>query len=263
MDLQLKGDVAIITASSSGLGKASAKALAKEGVKIVVNGRDKEKLSSAAEEIRESTGSKVLTVAGDIKKRETLEEIVDRTLDRFGALDHLVTSAGGPPSGDALDTTEDDWYEGFDLLVMSVFRLVKKAVPFIREGEGGTIVNIASRSVKEALDSLVLSNSIRMSVIGLEKTLSRELAPDIRVNSVLPGPHHTSRIDGLIDQAMERGEINSRQQGIEEWSKSVPLGKLGNPDKLGSLVAFLSSPRASFINGAAIPVDGGSSRSNL
>lgn len=263
MDLQLKGNVAIITASSSGLGNASAKALAEEGVKVVVNGRDKEKLSAAAEEIRETTGSKVLSVPGDIKKRETLEEIVDKTLDRFGAIDHLVTSAGGPPSGETLNTSEEDWYEGFDLLVMSVFRLVKKAVPSLEKGGGGTIVNITSRSVKEALDSLVLSNSIRMSVIGLEKTLSRELAPEIRVNSVLPGPHHTSRIDGLIEQAMERGEIDSRQQGIEEWSESVPLERLGNPEKLGSLVAFLSSPRASFINGAAIPVDGGSSRSNL
>lgn len=263
MDLKLKGNVAIITASSSGLGKASARALADEGVNVVVNGRNKQKLSATAEEIRESTGSEVLSVPGDIKERETLEALVDKTFDRFGSLDHLVTSAGGPPSGNTLDTSEEDWYEGFDLLVMSVFRLVKKAVPFLSKGNGGTIVNITSRSVKEALDSLVLSNSIRMSVIGLEKTLSRELAPDIRVNSVLPGPHHTSRIDELIDQAIERGEIDSQQEGLKKWSESVPMGKLGNPEKLGNLVAFLSSPRASFINGAAIPVDGGSSRSNL
>jgi len=263
MDLGLGGNVAIITASSSGLGKASARALANEGVNVVINGRNKEKLSAAAEEIKEVSGSEVLSISGDIKKRETLEKLVDRALDRFGRLDHLVTSAGGPPSGNTLDTTEDDWYQGFDLLVMSVFRLVKKAVPALREGDGGTIVNITSRSVKEALDSLVLSNSIRMSVIGLEKTLSRELAPEIRVNSVLPGPHHTPRIDGLIDQAMERGEFETRAEGLKEWGRSVPLKKMGNPDKLGSLVAFLSSPKASFINGAAIPVDGGSSRSNL
>ncbi|MFB6290582.1 MAG: SDR family oxidoreductase [Candidatus Bipolaricaulia bacterium] len=263
MDLQLEGNVAVITASSSGLGKASAKALANEGAKVVINGRKKQKLSASAEEIRKSTGSSVLSVPGDIKEKETLEELVDKTLDRFGALDHLVTSAGGPPSGNTLDTNEEDWYEGFDLLVMSVFRLVKKAVPVLREGGGGTIVNITSRSVKEALDSLVLSNSVRMSVIGLEKTLSRELAPEIRVNSVLPGPHHTSRINGLIDQAKERGEIDSKRQGLEKWSESVPMGKLGNPEELGNLVAFLSSPRASYINGAAIPVDGGSSRSNL
>ena len=262
MDLQLKGNAAIITASSSGLGKASAKALAEEGVNVVINGRNEERLSTTAEEIRESSGSEVLLVPGDIKKPETLEDMVDRTLDRFGRLDHLVTSAGGPPSGRTLDTTEEDWYEGFELLVMSVFRLVKKAAPFLRDG-GGTVVNITSRSVKEALDSLVLSNSIRMSVIGLEKTLSRELAPEVRVNSVLPGPHHPSRIDDLIDQAVERGEFENRQEGLEKQSNSIPMGRLGNPEDLGSLVAFLSSPKASFITGSAVPVDGGSSRSNL
>jgi 3-oxoacyl-[acyl-carrier protein] reductase len=262
MDLQLNGNVAIITASSSGLGKASALALADEGVDVAINGRHEDKLETAAEDIRKSTGSGVLPVVGDIKERETLETLVGRTIDRYGRLDHLVTSAGGPPSGGTLDTSEEDWYEGFDLLVMSVLRLVREAAPFLRE-RGGTIVNITSRTVKEALDSLVLSNSIRMSVIGLEKTLSRELAPEVRVNSVLPGPHRTSRIDGLIEAAMERGEIETKQEGIEEWSSAVPLGKLGDPNDLGKLIAFLSSPRASFINGAAIPVDGGSSRSNL
>lgn len=262
MDLQIDGNAAIITASSSGLGKASALALANEGVDVTINGRDEDKLEAAAEDIRNSTGARVLPIVGDIKKRETLETLVDRTTDRYGRLDHLVTSAGGPPSGATLDTSEEDWYEGFDLLVMSVFRLVREAVPFLREGSG-TIVNITSRTVKEALDSLVLSNSIRMSVIGLEKTLSRELAPEVRVNSVLPGPHRTSRIEGLIDAAIERGEVETREEGIEEWSSSVPLGKLGDPGDLGRLIAFLSSPRASFINGAAIPVDGGSSRSNL
>jgi len=262
MDLQLEGNVAIVTASSSGLGKASATALAEEGVSIVINGRDRKNLDTATEEIRKKAEAEVLAVPGDIKESDTLEVLVDKTLDRFGRLDHLVTSAGGPPSGKTLETTEEDWYESFDLLVMSVFRLVKKAAPYLRKG-GGTIVNITSRTVKEAVDSLVLSNSIRMSVIGLEKTLSRELAPEVRVNSVLPGPHHTRRIDELISQAMERGEIEDKEAGLKNWSKAVPLGKLGEPDDLGSLVAFLSSPRAAFINGAAIPVDGGSSRSNL
>ncbi|MBS3766085.1 SDR family oxidoreductase, partial [Candidatus Bipolaricaulota bacterium] len=119
------------------------------------------------------------------------------------------------------------------------------------------------RTVKEALDSLVLSNSVRMSVVGLEKTLSRELAPEVRVNAVLPGPHKTGRIDGLIDQAIERGEIEDREEGLQQWSKNVPMDQIGDPKDLGSLVAFLSSEKARFINGAAIPVDGGSSRSNL
>ncbi len=262
MDLGLEGNVAIITASSSGLGRASALALAGEGTNVILNGREEERLEDAAENIRKETDSTVLTVRGDITRKDTLEKLVDRAIEEFGEIDHLVTSAGGPPSGRVLETREEDWYRSFDLLVMSVFRLVKEAAPHLKDG-GGTIVNITSRSVKEALDSLVLSNSVRMSVIGLEKTLSRELAPEVRVNSVLPGPHRTPRIEGLLDQAMDRGEIENRQQGLEQWSEGIPMEKIGEPKNLGNLVAFLSSERAGFINGAAIPVDGGSSRSNL
>ena len=262
MDLELAGNIGIITASTSGLGKAATIALAKEGVNVVINGKDRVKLDSTAEEIHQKTKVEVLPIQGDITNRSTLKQIYRKTKDRFGKLDHLVTSAGGPPSGKTLETSEEDWYESFNLLVMSVFRLVKFTAPLLRDG-GGTIVTITSRSVKEALDSLVLSNSVRMGVIGLGKTLSRELGPEVRVNSVLPGPHRTPRIDGLIDQALERGEYENRAEALESWSGGIPLDRLGNPDDLGSLVAFLSSPRADFINGAAIPVDGGSSRSNL
>jgi len=262
MELDLNGNVAIITASSSGLGKASALALASEGVNVVVNGRNEERLLKTAKEIKRATQASVATLQGDIKKKRTLESMVERALEEYGRLDHVVTSAGGPPSGKAMETSESDWYESFELLVMSVFRLVKEAEPYLKQG-GGTIVNITSRSVKEALDSLVLSNSVRMSVIGLEKTLSRELAPEIRVNSVLPGPHKTSRIENLVKQALERGEIDSREEGLEKWSQGVPMEKLGDPENLGHLVAFLSSSKAEFINGAAIPIDGGSSRSSL
>jgi 3-oxoacyl-[acyl-carrier protein] reductase len=262
MDLNLEGNAAIITASSSGLGKASAVGLAEEGVNVVINGRSEKQLISAAKEIKSSTSSRVATLTGDIKEKGTLEKLVNKAIDEYGQLDHLVTSAGGPPSGKTMETSEDDWYDSFELLVMSVFRLVKEAEPYLKKG-GGTIVNITSRTVKEALDSLVLSNSVRMSVIGLEKTLSRELAPDIRVNSVLPGPHKTSRIEDLVNQALERGEVESREEGLEKWSEGVPMEKLGNPENLGRLVAFLSSEKAGFINGAAIPIDGGASRSNL
>jgi 3-oxoacyl-[acyl-carrier protein] reductase len=262
MDLNLEGNAAIITASSSGLGKASAVGLAEEGVNVVINGRSEKQLISAAKEIKSSTSSRVATLTGDIKEKGTLEKLVNKAIDEYGQLDHLVTSAGGPPSGKTMETSEDDWYDSFELLVMSVFRLVKEAEPYLKKG-GGTIVNITSRTVKEALDSLVLSNSVRMSVIGLEKTLSRELAPDVRVNSVLPGPHKTSRIEDLVNQALERGEVESREEGLEKWSEGVPMEKLGNPENLGRLVAFLSSEKAGFINGAAIPIDGGASRSNL
>jgi 3-oxoacyl-[acyl-carrier protein] reductase len=172
-----------------------------------------------------------------------------------------VTSAGGPPPGSFLDTDDEDWYDAYDLLVMSVVRLAREAAPHLRE-DGGTIVTITSRSVKEALDDLVLSNSVRMSVIGLEKTLSKEFAPEVRANAVLPGAHETARIRELVEARVERGEVDSYEDGVAAWANN-PLERVGDPMELGDTVAFLSSPRSGFINGAAVPIDGGSSGSNL
>jgi 3-oxoacyl-[acyl-carrier protein] reductase len=146
---------------------------------------------------------------------------------------------------------------------MSVVRLINETVEPLRESEHGTIVNITSRSVKEAIDSLVLSNSVRMSVIGLEKTLSKELAPDVRANAVLPAPHETQRIRNLVKQGVERGEYDSIETGLEERGSSNPMGRIGQPRELGEVVAFLSSPRSSYVNGTAIPVDGGDTNSNF
>jgi 3-oxoacyl-[acyl-carrier protein] reductase len=191
MDLEIDGNAALVTASSSGLGKASAKALAREGVDVVINGRDEERLAEAQEEVGSVAADGVSVVAEpvDLTDEDDVQRLVERTVEEFGRLDHLVTSAGGPPSGPFVDIEDEDWYQAYDLLVMSVVRLAREARPHLEAGEGGTIVAITSRSVKEAIDNLVLSNSVRMGVIGLEKTLSKEFAPDIRANAVLPGPH--------------------------------------------------------------------------
>ncbi|MCL9813375.1 SDR family oxidoreductase [Natranaeroarchaeum aerophilus] len=262
MDLEIDGNAALVTASSSGLGKASAEALAKNGANVVVNGRDEGRLETAADEIRETAAGDVVAVQADLTEKDDIERLVERTVEEFGGLDHLVTSAGGPPSGPFLETTDEDWYEAFDLLVMSVVRLVRESEPYLRDGEG-TIVNITSRSVKEAIDQLVLSNSVRMSVIGLEKTLSKELAPDVRANAVLPGAHETARVEELIEQSMDRGEYDSYAEGLADWSDGNPMERIGDPQELGDAVAFLSSPRSSYINGVAVPIDGGSGASNL
>jgi 3-oxoacyl-[acyl-carrier protein] reductase len=261
MDLEIEGNAALVTASSRGLGKASATALAREGANVVINGRDEAGLASTREEIEAVATGEVVAQPGDITDPDDLAALVETAVAEFGGLDHLVTSAGGPPSGAFLDTDDEDWYDAYDLLVMSVVRLAREAEPHLRDG-GGTIVTITSRSVKEAIDSLVLSNSVRMSVIGLEKTLSKEFAPEIRANAVLPGSHETSRIRDLVDQAVERGEYDSYEEGLDDWA-SNPLGRIGDPMELGDTVAFLSSPRSGYINGAAIPIDGGSGGSNL
>ncbi|MFC4360373.1 SDR family oxidoreductase [Halobium salinum] len=262
MDLEIDGNVALVTASSSGLGKASARALAREGANVVINGRDEERLEEAAEEIRADATGEVVTQAGDLTDPDDVETLVERTVDEFGGLDHLVTSAGGPPSGAFLDTDDEDWQQAYELLVMSVVRLARAAEPHLKEGDGGTIVTITSRSVKEAIDSLVLSNSVRMGVIGLEKTLSKEFAPEVRSNAVLPGPHETSRIEDLVNQAVDRGEYDSYEEGLGDWATN-PLERIGDPMELGNTVAFLSSPKSGYINGTAIPIDGGTTGANL
>ncbi len=238
MDLRIRGNSAIVTASSSGLGKPAAAALVKEGVNVVINGRGPKKLGAAFKELNALKGGKVISCQGDITKKEDIKKLVKTAVDNFGRLDHLVTSAGGPPAKSFLETTEADWYDSYELLVMSVVNLIKESVEFLKADGGGTIVNITSISVKEAIDNLVLSNSVRMTVIGLMKTLSKELAPAIRANAVLPGSHETARIEELLNSQLENGEFESYQEALAAMSKSVPVQKIGRPEKLGELVAF-------------------------
>jgi 3-oxoacyl-[acyl-carrier protein] reductase len=263
MDLEIEGNAALVSASSSGLGKASGKALAREGADVLLNGRDPDRLEAARKEVESVAAGDVVAQPGDITDPAETEAVVETAVDEFGGLDHLVTSAGGPPSGPFLETDDEDWQEAFELLVMSVVRLARAAEPHLRAGEGGTIVTITSRSVKEAIDSLVLSNAVRMSVIGLEKTLSTEFAPEVRANAVLPGAHETSRIEDLMEQAIDRGEYDDMEAAREGWGEGVPLQRIGDPMELGNTVAFLSSPKSGYINGAAVPIDGGSMDSNL
>jgi 3-oxoacyl-[acyl-carrier protein] reductase len=262
MDLQLTGNAALVTASSSGLGKASARALAQEGANVIMNGRDEDRLQEAVEDVRSDATGEVVGHAGDLTDPDDIKALVNRTTDEFGSFDHLVTSAGGPPSGPFLEKNDEDWYYAFDLLVMSVVRLVREASEPLQDG-GGTIVNITSSSVKEAIDGLVLSNSVRMGVIGLEKTVSKELAPEVRANAVLPGVHETPRIREVIEQAIERGEYDSYEDGLTDHSTGIPNGSIGDPMDLGRTVAFLSSPQSSFINGETVTLDGGAGSSNL
>jgi 3-oxoacyl-[acyl-carrier protein] reductase len=263
MDLEIEGNAALVTASSSGLGKASAKALAREGANVVLNGRDADRLAKARDELEEIATGDVVTQSGDLTDAADIEVMVERTVSEFGTIDHLVTSAGGPPPGSFLETDDEDWYEAYDLLVMSVVRLARAAQPHLAEGDDtGTIVTITSRSVKEALDDLVLSNSVRMGVIGLEKTLSSEFAPEVRANAVLPGPHETSRIRDLVEAAVERGDHDSYEDGLEDWAGN-PLERVGDPMELGNTVAYLSSPASGFINGSTVTIDGGATGANI
>jgi len=260
MDLQLQDDAVLCTAATSGLGLASATALAREGCDVAVCGTTPEHVDDARETLRAIGDGDVLAVEADITDPDEVEAFVEATVEAFGGLDHVVTSAGGPASGPFAETTERDWYLAYDLLVMSYVWTTRAALPYLQDG-GGSITAITSRSVREVLDDLVLSNAVRRAVIGLVKTQSREFAPAVRVNAVLPGAHETSRIQELVEDAVERGEYDDYEEGLADWATDVPLGRIGNPGELGDVVAFLASERASYVSGVSLPVDGGSTRS--
>lgn len=249
MNLEIEGDAALLTASSSGLGKASARALASEGVDVVVNGRDEDRLDDAVAEIRQSARGRVVGQPGDITDPDDVARLVETTVDEFGGIDHLVTSTGGPTRYTFFETDDEHWYDAFDLLVMSVVRTVQEAGEYLRAEGGGTIVNITSLVTKEASPTNVLSSSVRMSVAGLAKVLSYELAPEVRVNAVLPGLYDTRRRHDAGQATVETSE--------------VPLGRVGDPAELGSSVAYLCSGRSGYLTGASILVDGGASHTTL
>ncbi|MEF8852143.1 MAG: SDR family oxidoreductase [Haloarculaceae archaeon] len=261
MDLQLDGNVALTTASSSGLGFASAEALAREGAHVAVCGRSQRPLDDARETLESTGPGDVLAVSVDLTDRAEVEAYVEQVAEEFGGIDHVVMSAGGPPSGAFLDMDDEDWYGAYDTLVMSAVWTSRFAYPHLRDSGAGSITAITSRSVREVIDDLVLSNAVRRAVIGMVKTQAREFAPEVRANAVLPGAHETARIEELVEQAVERGDYDSYEEGIADWGADIPMGRVGDPQELGDVVAFLASERASYVTGAALPIDGGSTRS--
>ena len=261
MDFELDGNSALVTAASSGLGFASAQALAEEGANVAICGRDADRLEDARDELETTAAGDVLAVQADLTDPDDVSRLVRETVDAFGGLDHLVTSSGGPPSTTFLGTDEQDWYQAYDLLVMSVVWTIEESHEHLLESEYGTITCITSRTVREVADALLLSNSVRRGVIGLVKTISREFAPEIRANAVLPGTIETARIEELVESGIERGTYDDYEAGLTELASDIPMDRLGEPRELGDVVAFLSSPHASFVNGAEIPIDGGLLRS--
>jgi len=264
MDLKLRNKVALVAASSEGLGRACAGSLISEGVKVVITGRRPDVLARAAQELRQivSPGNgDVHTIAGDVSKVEDIQRIVKATLGKFGQLDILVTNSGGPKPGLFKDLNEDDWATGLESTLWPVIRLIRQCYPLLRDAQprgGGRIINIVSTSVKQPIDGLLLSNAIRPAVIGLAKTLSKEFAADgILVNNVCPGSFDTSRIAKLYE-ARAKTTGQTVEEVASEAAKRIPLGRLGEPSELGNVVAFLASELASYVTGQTICVDGGS-----
>ena len=262
MDLGLKGKTALVAAASKGLGKAVAKALANEGANVAMFSRNEASIQAAAREIETAVpGAQVLALVGDATKPGDVERVVQATVDRFGGVDVLYNNAGGPRPGYFDDLTDEDWQYAFELNLMSAVRLTRVCLPYMRRNHWGRVITGTSSSVKQPIDNLMLSNSIRSATTAWSKTLSDQLAKEgITVNTIAPGRIMTERIVQLdSDTATRTGE--TQEQVTKRLERNIPTGRYGDPDEFGAAAAFLASEQAGYITGQMLLVDGGQLRS--
>ncbi|MBR0575125.1 SDR family oxidoreductase [Proteiniclasticum sp. BAD-10] len=256
MDLGLEGKVALVIASSQGLGKACARELVKEGCHVMLTSRNEEKLEAAARELAELHRGRVSHWVCDITKPQAIRELVKYTHKVYGKIDILINNSGGPPTGTFDDLTDEDWMESFQLNLLSYIRIIRETLPYLK-AKGGRIVNLASISVKTPLPGLILSNTFRSGVVGLSKTLAEELAPyQILVNVVAPGQIATDRIKSLNADKARRLELPLETVEKDALGK-IPLGRYGTPEEFGKAVAFLVSEANTYITGSTLLLDGG------
>ena len=257
MDLGLADKVALVTGASRGMGRATALRFGREGASVSICARDASRLAATADEIRRATGATVLATPADVALPADIERLVDATLAAFGRIDALVCNAGGPPALRFDQATEDDWARAMALSLHSTRRLVRRVLPLMQRQGGGSVVAITSTTVIEPAPELPLSTVPRLGVAGLFKLLSREYAADgIRFNVVCPGGFRTDRsLELLRKQAAETGR--PLEELLAESGRGIPLGRLGEPEEIADVIVFLCSPRASYVTGALLPVDGG------
>jgi 3-oxoacyl-[acyl-carrier protein] reductase len=250
VNLGIDGRVALVMGASKGLGRAIAESLAREGARVAIASRSRERIEEAASSIAASAGGDVKGFAVDTADLDRLPGLVSEVGAALGRVEILVTNTGGPPAGDALGFTREDWEAAYRSLLLAPMALIEAVVPGMREAGWGRIVNVTSIATREPIPGLILSNSHRLGAVGAFKTLSRDLAPaGILVNSVAPGRIATDRIAGMVGRPLE--EI------ADEPQPDIPVGRLGRVEEFGEVVAFLCSERASYVCGVNLPVDGG------
>ncbi|MGZ8843606.1 MAG: SDR family oxidoreductase [Pyrinomonadaceae bacterium] len=257
MDLGLKDRVAIIAAASRGIGFACARELAREGARVFLCSRHAQHASDAAQKIHEETGADVAGIACDVTNDAEVRAFVNLALDRAGRIDICVTNAGGPPAKVFAETELDVFRQAFELNALSAIRLAKLVLPGMLERKWGRIINITSVSVKQPIDGLLLSNTVRAGLTGWAKTVSNEVAAEgVTVNNVAPGYTLTERQDELAEV---RGKAagKSKQEIIDSWALQAPMRRMAEPEEIAAAVAFLASERASYITGVTLQVDGG------
>lgn len=256
MEFHLDGKVALVVASSQGLGRAVAEELLKEGANVMITGRDEQKLIGVKNELERIGRGKVGYQKVNISNEHEIRELVSNTVEKFGTIDILVNNAGGPPAGSFETITDEDWVASFELNLLSYIRLIRQSLPYLKSN-GGKIINIASSSIKEPIPGLILSNTFRTGIVGLSKTLAQEFAPyNILVNTVAPGRIATDRVKHL-------DQVNADKLGVErslveqQVKEAIPLKRYGTPEEFARIVVFLASDANTYMTGSSFLVDGG------
>jgi 3-oxoacyl-[acyl-carrier protein] reductase len=257
MNLGLHNQAVIVCASSAGLGKATALEFCREGANVTLCGRRESELRRAAAEIQAATGREPHFVVADLTRADDIVRLVETAVARFGGLFALVNNSGGPPPGTFEQFDDGAWQSAFELNLLSYVRTIRAALPHLRKGNGGRILNFTSTSVKSPIDNLILSNTFRTGVLGLTKTLASELGPDrILVNVLGPGRIQTDRIEQLDTMRAQNAGL-SVEQVRADTRRMIPLGRYGTPEELAKIAVFLNSPANTYITGQTVLVDGG------
>jgi len=257
MDLGLKNKIVLVTGASRGLGYATARVLAGEGARVVINSRSSDQLYQAAKQISAETGADVMAIAGDITKPDVPAFVIEKAAAFWGGLDVLITNAGGPPSGPFESFNDEIWQHAVEISFLSHVRLIRAALPHLKNSSSPSVLTITSLSVKQPIVNLVLSNSVRAATVGLTKSLALELGSQgIRFNSILPSWTETERVTELLS-ARARLNKSTVEEELEKQASEIPLGRIATPEEFAVSAAFLVSPAASYLTGVMLSVDGG------
>jgi 3-oxoacyl-[acyl-carrier protein] reductase len=257
MELGLKGKVALVTAASKGIGLGTARVLAREGMKVAISSRSASELGKARDKLAAETGSEVIALTADMTVRQDLERLVEATSKKLGGIDVLVYNTGPPKPGTFGELTYADWEEATKLLLLSAVTLTQAVVPHMKSSGWGRLIYITSLTLRQPIANLVLSNTVRLGIAGLSKSLSRELAPHgITSNGIIQGYVRTDRMLHLVEERASRTGV-SVDEAYKEMTKSIPLGRYAEPEEVGSLAAFIASERGAYLNGGMFTIDGG------